>query len=306
VREEAVRELLCKKFGSDARIAVMRPGEWSTVYSVQTAKAYLVVRFSPLDEDFEKDAYATRWSSGALPIPPIVEWGSTSGGFYAISERVGGEHLDEVDETRMRLLLPALFAALDAMRVVDLSHATGFGGWRADGRTQRSSWREWLLGIASDPATRGAPGWRELLKDRPAAIATYEAGYEQIRRLVGHCPEDRHLIHDDLLNRNVLVVGDRISTVLDWGSSKYGDFLYDLAKFAFYQPWYVAWRGIDFVAEVRRHYAAIGLEVARFNERLTCYALHEGIGGIAYSAFRERWEQVDSKARRVRELLKGA
>lgn len=295
---------LQEQFGSDARIAVMRPGEWSTVYSVQTAKADLVVRFNVYDEDFEKDAYAIRWSSAALPIPPIIEWGPALDRFYAVSERVRGGHIDEVDEARMRRLLPALFAALDAMRTVDLSEATGFGGWRADGRTSHRSWRESLLGIATDPATRGAAGWRELLADRPHAVAAYGAGYERISELIDHCPEGRHLIHDDLLNRNVLVVDGRISAVLDWGSSKYGDFLYELAKFAFYQPWYPAWRKIDFVAEARQHYAAIGLEVPRFNERVTCYALHEGIGGIAYSAFRGRWEQVDLKTRRVQELLR--
>lgn len=274
------------------------------MFSVQTAKADLVVRFNVYDEDFEKDAYAVRWTSAALPIPPIIEWGRAIGRFYAVSERAPGEHIDEVEEARMRRLLPALFAALDAMRAVDLSHASGFGGWRADGRTQRRSWREWLLGIATDPATRGAPNWRELLKGRPDAVAIYEAGYERLRELVDGCPEDRHLIHDDLLNYNVLVIGDRINAVLDWGSSKYGDFLYDLAKFVFYQPWYAAWRKIDFAAEARRHYAAIGLDVPRFEERLMCYALHEGIGGMAYSAFRGRWEHVDSNARRVQELLR--
>lgn len=301
--DDAFRGFLREKFGSDARIAVMRPGEWSTVYSVQTPKADLVVRFNVYDEDFEKDAYAIRWSSPALPIPQIIEWGPALGRFYAVSERVRGEHIDELDERRMRRVLPALFGALDAMRAVDLTNARGFGGWRADGRTRHSSWRESLLGIATDPPTRGAPGWRELLAGRPHAAAAYEAGYERIRELIDDCPEDRHLIHDDLLNYNVLVVEDRISAVIDWGSSKYGDFLYELAKFAFYRPWYPAWQSIDFVAEVREHYGSIGLEVPRFNERVTCYALHEGIGGIAYSAFRERWEQVDLKARRVQELL---
>lgn len=281
----------------------MTPGEWSRVYSVQTKTGEFVVRFSEYDEDFEKDAYAARWSSAALPIPRIVEWGPAPAGFYAVSERVPGEHIDGVDGPRMRRLLPALFGALDAMRAVDLSQATGFGGWRADGRTQHRSWREWLLSIATDQPTRGAPTWRELLADRPERAA-YEAGYERIRALVEHCPEDRHLIHDDLLHFNVLVAGDRITGVLDWGSSKYGDFLYDMAKFAFYQPWYPAWERIDFAAEAREHHRRIGLDVPRYDERLLCYALHEGIGGIAYSAFRGRWDQAAANARRVEELLR--
>jgi hygromycin-B 4-O-kinase len=79
-----------------------------------------------------------------------------------------------------------------------------------------------------------------------------------MRELVESCPEERHLVHDDLINRNVLVDGDRLSAVLDYGSSIYGDFLYDLAKLVFYRPWYAKWRRIDFAGEaraLRRHWS---------------------------------------------------
>ena len=112
------------------------------------------------------------------------------------------------------------------------------------------------------------------------------------------------MIHDDLINFNVLVQGDRISAVLDWGSSKIGDFVFDLAKLVFYEAWYPQWRGIDFAAEAQLHYDAIGLAVPHFAERLRCYCLYEGISGMAYSAFRERWTEVERKAARVLELAR--
>ena len=56
-------QFLRDRFGSAAQVAVMRPGEWSAAYSVKTADADLVARFSVYDEDFEKDAYAARYSS---------------------------------------------------------------------------------------------------------------------------------------------------------------------------------------------------------------------------------------------------
>lgn len=289
-------------FKSDAVVTPMRPGEWSRVYSVGTADREFVVRFSEYDEDFEKDAFVSRFSSRALPIPPILEWGRASIGFYAISERVAGEHIDTLDETRMRRVLPSLFSALDAMREIDLSEARGFGGWRADGRTAHGSWRETLLAVASEKATRGAPGWRELLAPSATGVAPFEQGYERMRELVELCPEERHLVHDDLINYNVLVQGDRISAVLDWGSSIYGDFLYDIAKLVFYRPWFPAWADIDFAAEARGHYDRIGLDVPRFAERIRCYCLRIGIADMAYSAFRKRWDEVDRKAKRIREL----
>ena len=302
---DAALAYLRQRFGPDTRITVMRPGDWSVVYSVRMADRDLVVRFNAYDEDFEKDSYAARYRSAALPIPPIIEWGTAAGGFYAIAERMIGEHIDTLDDAQMRRVLPSLFATLDAMCAVDLSGAVGFGGWRADGSTAHPTWHDEVLAIATGPVTRGAPGWREVLGASASGVGPFEEGYALLRELADHCPEDRHLIHDDLINRNVLVEGDRISAVLDWGSSLYGDFLYDLAKLVFYRPWFPAWREIDFAAEARAHYDAIGLAVPHFTERLTCYALRIGIGDMAYSAYRKRWDQVAAKADRVLELARG-
>jgi hygromycin-B 4-O-kinase len=282
---------------------VMRPGEWSAAYSVKTADADLVARFGAHDEDFEKDAYAARYSSESLPVPPILEWGPALGGFYAVAPRVRGEHIDGLDESGMRRVLPSLFAALDAMRAAELV-GPGFGGWRADGRTSHTSWRGWLLGFVDEPATRGAPGWRELLRHLPAVVRSFEEAYERLVQLADDCPEVRHLIHDDLINRNVLVAGDRISAVLDWGSSKYGDFVYDIANFVFYRPWFPHWKGIDFAAEALAHYDRSGLAVPKFAERIRCYSLRIALDGIAYSAFRQRWGEVERRARHAVEIAR--
>ncbi|MEK7863264.1 MAG: aminoglycoside phosphotransferase family protein [Chloroflexota bacterium] len=302
--ERAARDFLHRRFGPEARISAMRPGEWSAVYAVRTASADLVARLSAYDEDFEKDAYVARYASAALPIPRIIERGPAEGIFYAISERMPGEHMDGLDGTRMQRVLPSLLAALEAMRQIDLSGASGFGAWRANGNAQDLTWRAWLLGIATHPGTRGGLNSREQLQGSPSAVVVFDEGFARIRALADRCPEDRYLIHDDLMNRNVLVDADRVTAVLDWGSSLYGDFLYDIAKLVFYQPWRPAWRNIDFAAEVRAHYDAIGLDVPHFAERMTCYCLRIGLADMAYSAFRSRWEQMALKERRVLEIAR--
>ena len=301
--EAAHREFLQGRFGRAAQITVMRPGEWSAAYSVRTADQDLVARFGAYDEDFEKDAYAARYGSEALPVPPILEWGPALGGFYAIAPRMHGGHIDELDETRMRRVLPSLFAAHDAMRGAELV-GPGFGGWRANGDTSHSSWRHWLLGFVDGPATRGAPGWRELLRDLPDVVRKFEEGYERLVELADDCPEVRHLFHDDLINRNVLVRDGRVSAVLDWGSSKYGDFLFDIANLVFYRPWFPKWHNIDFAAEAVAHYEHIGLAVPKFAERIKCYSLRIALDGVAYSAFRKRWGEVELRANRALEIAR--
>ncbi len=294
---------LCARFGGDVHDVVpIDHGEWSRAYAFRRGGDAFIARFSALDEDFAKDRLAARFASPQLPIPRIVEIGDAFAGFYAISERPRGACLDDLDAGGMRVMLPSLFAALDAMRETDLPAATGFGGWGADGNAPHSSWRDALLDVANDRPEHHTHGWRERLAASPTGSGPFEEAFDLLQNLSADCPDARHLIHGDLLNFNVLVDNGRISAVIDWGCAMYGDFLYDLAWFLYWAPWYPAWRGIDFRAEAVRHYAAIGLDVLNFDERLRCCLIHIGLGDQAYSAFKESWERVAAGAARTREV----
>jgi hygromycin-B 4-O-kinase len=282
----------------------MRRGVWSKAFAFQREGQDYVMRFGAHLEDFAKDRLAARYASPALPIPRVVELGEALGGYYAISERVFGGYIDDVDGAQMRALLPSLFAALDAARVADLSETSGYGGWGADGTAPYASWQAALLDVASDRPGDRTHGWRERLAASVVGIGPFEAAYEHLRALVRHVPEERHLIHSDLLHYNVLVEGDRVTGVLDWGCAKYGDCLYDLAWLCFWQPWYPSWAGIDFRAEALGHYASVGLEVAQFEARLRCCQIHIGLDGQAYMAYAGNWTDLPATAQRTLEVAR--
>ena len=297
---------LASRFGDEA--GPPRPfahGEWSKAYAFRRAGADYVIRFSALEEDFRKDALAARYASPHLPIPRVLEIGEAYGGFYCVSERAPGTHIDAVDGDHMRRLLPSLFAMLDAARLVDLSQTSGYGGFDAAGNAPDPTWRANLLQIGSESASGRSRGWRELLAGSPIGTAPFEAGLKRLQTLVERCPEQRSLVHGDLLHFNVLVEDDRITGVVDWGCGIYGDFLYDVAWFAYYAPWYPAWRGIDFVAEAARHYQAIGLHVPHYEDRLRCYQLRIGLDDLKWNAGTQNWPQFAATADRLAELVSG-
>ena len=306
IEEARVEAFLAARFDGEAGdVSPLGAGVWSKAFAFRREGRDYVIRFGAHREDFAKDRLAVRYACPALPIPRVVELGEAAGGYYAISERVFGGYIDDVDETQMRALLPSLFAALDAARLADLSETTGYGAWDAAGNAPFPSWRAALLDVANDRPADRIHGWRKRLAASPVGIRPFEEAYARLHALADTAPEARHLIHSDLLHFNVLVEADRITGVLDWGCGMVGDFLYDLAWLCFWQPWYPAWQRIDFAEEARRHYAAIGLDVPNFDERLCCCQIHIGLAGQAYQAYAGDWGNLDATARRVLALARG-
>jgi hygromycin-B 4-O-kinase len=298
-----VEAFLATQFGSDGRDVVpLGSGVWSKAFAFRRLGCDYVIRFGAHQEDFAKDCLAARYADPALPIPRVVELGEAFGGYYAISERLFGGYIDDVDEPQMRALLPSLFAALDTARLADLSGTTGYGAWDTEGTAAYPSWRAALLDVAQDRPADRICGWRERLAASPVGMEPFEEAYRHLQALADYAPEERHLIHSDLLHYNVLVEADRVTGVLDWGCAMYGDFLYDLAWLCFWQPWYPAWRRIDFRAEALRHYTAIGLDVPHFEERLRCCQIHIGLAGQAYMAYAGNWTDLQDTAQHTLDL----
>ena len=236
------RAFLEARFAVDpAGVAVAGNGQWSHAYSYRHDGGDFIIRFGAHVEDFRKDQVAAGFASANLPIPAVTEIGEAFGGYYCISTRAFGTLLDELDEQGMLAVLPALFRALDAAREIDVNDTAGFGLW-GDRTALHPSWRAFLLDVARDDPLHRTHGWRERLAASPVGDCGFEAGVERMANLVRFCPEERHLVHSDLLNHNVIVQGPNLSAVIDWGCSLYGDFIFDVAWLTFWGSWYAAMR----------------------------------------------------------------
>lgn len=298
---------LNQRYGSSiVSVTALAEGEWSSAFVFRLADAEYVARFSDSREDFDKDRRAAGHRAPELPVPQVIEIGESYEGFYAISERLAGEYLDNLTHERMLALLPSLLSTLDAARGVDLADTSGYGRWDASGNAPHHTWRDALLDVVSGPAPiNRTHEWRERLDRSPTGASPFDEAFAVLGELTAHVPNERHLIHSDLLHYNVLVSDDRISAVLDWGNSMYGDFLYDVAWLCFWSPWYPEWQSIDFRQQAVAHFAAIDLDVPRFEERLRCCQIHIGLDGQAYCAFGERWHDLDAIATRTLAIAHG-
>jgi hygromycin-B 4-O-kinase len=252
--EEACR-FVAGRYGRRATdVRPLDAGEWSRAYAFVLEGREAVIRFGDHVEDFRKDQVMAGRSRAALPIPAVIEIGAAGDAYFAVSERAPGELLDGLDDTGIRAVLPGLLAVLDALRDLDVSGTEGYGLWTPDGTGPAATWAQALLAISQE--TPRVPGWRAALAASPVGAGPFDRGYARLAELAESLPDERHIIHGDLLNRNVLVQPPRITAVIDWGNALYGDWLYDAAWLIFLWPWLPQWQGIDITAELERHWAA--------------------------------------------------
>jgi hygromycin-B 4-O-kinase len=284
-------------------VKMVGEGAWSRCFGFRARGRELVIRFGRHVDDFEKDRCAVRYATPDLPIPGVLDLGAWGEEYYAISSYVPGLPLEHAAPEQWHALVPALGAAMEALRLADLGSTTGFGSWGADGDAPQQSWREHLLMVALDTPEMRTHGWRQRLATMsPEGEAVFAWGYEVLQGLaLDQVP--RALLHCDLINRNVHVEDDWITGIFDWGCSRYGDHLYELAWFDFWAPWAPRLDIAALRASLATRWRHAGYYPLDRDERLMACYLHIGLDHLAYNAYLGDWETLLATADRMRALV---
>lgn len=297
---DSVIRVVTEAMGTDvSRLTTLRPGAWSSVYAFQAAGRQYVIRFSGTREDFERDRFAWWFNVATLPIPRVIAIDTCGDIHYAISERIDGSFLDDLDAVGMHRHLPSLLQAMNAMRKADTSATSGFGTWDRDGNGPYPTFTAFLASVADDSPQSRDYGWIDKLAASPIGTGPFDEYLQDMTRLLDGIPDHRHVVHSDLLNFNVLVDDGAISGVIDWGCAFYGDHLYDVAWFACWAPWYPQWNDLDVVTRMLEFFRDVGADMVNAEQRLRCYLLHIGLGQMRYSASIKRWDALETEARRT-------
>ena len=289
------------RFDPTAELIALEGGAWSQAYAFGHGGRDLVIRFGTHRDDYERDRVAHQLLGASLPVPEILEIGDAFGGVYAVAPRAHGEPLELLDADGWQRVVRAVLDLLDALRTADLATTVGYGPWDARANAGFSSNREHVLSVADRGSGAGdrLAGWRRELERRPATADLFARGYARLVGMQSAIPEDRHVAHCDLINRNVLVSGDTISSVLDWGCAVTGDHLYDVAWMGLWQEWHPGLAAIDIVAAQRSDLQARGVDTTDYEARITVAQLHQGLANLAYNV----WTGIEEHIRATGDVL---
>ncbi|MBX3013266.1 MAG: aminoglycoside phosphotransferase family protein [Caldilineaceae bacterium] len=283
-------------------VTLIGAGAWSRCFSFHHRGRALVIRFGRHLDDFIKDQHAYGYSTPALPIPQVLAIGEALDGYYAISTRAYGVPLEQLDPVAWRAVVPTMVTTLEAMRTADLASPAGWGGWDGAGHATDTDWRSNLLRVGEEDPTSRTAGWRARLASVPMGEATFIWGLDLLRQ-VARDDVPRALLHCDLINRNVLVNGEHITGVFDWGCARYGDPLYDLAWFEFWAPWHPNLDIAYLRSALERAWRLAGYRPPNQAARLQACYLHIGLDHLAYNAYLGDWAALQATADRMRALV---
>tara|TARA_Y100000589_G_scaffold241777_1_gene229339 strand:+ start:404 stop:1339 length:936 start_codon:yes stop_codon:yes gene_type:complete len=277
-------------------------GAWSRCFGYQIESQEFAIRFGRYADDFYKDLWMSANASKDLPIPKIFYMGEALGGYFVISERVHGVPLEKVSPESWKKVVPELVHILEALREFPVSEASGWGNWRSNGCAEFSSWHKHLLRVNEDQKKQRTHGWKfKLEKFSQQGLEAFQWGLGQLQKFtVSNVPHS--LLHSDLINRNVLVDKTQITGMFDWGCSCFGDHLYDLAWFEFWEPWH---SNLDIPLlhqSLEKRWRQIGYFPTNKMERLKACYVHIGLDHIAYTAHTEDWETLKLISERMYDL----
>jgi hygromycin-B 4-O-kinase len=239
--------------------------------------------------NYLKDSIAySDFSSEKLPVSEIIDCGEFGKGFsFAVMKRAAGKTLDRFSKEQLGDLAPKVAAAIAEVHKIEVP-GEGYGGWGSNRNGSFKSWNEYLLANLA----------QEGFEDRSFCDADFNLSLKrEILKLVPFCPEERVVLHGDCAPANILSDGKRVTALIDWGDSLYGDPLHDVACIDFWAS------KNDFTAVFRDYYLDNGGLPDNFEERIMCYKLLRAYGSLWFYAYSDQEDSYKKCAQNAKEIL---
>lgn len=294
IEKEAVLEKLSTLFGRVSDVEYISGGEGSQAFSFKEGGEDFIIRINKhSSQGYKKDKEAFSRFKKYIPMAEITTIGILDNGYhFAISKKVEGETFKHLSSENKEKVMTDLFKTLETIHSIDISSEEGFGKWGADKPAEYGSWKEMLLGVGKHlgDETEG----NSLFQTSFLEKEVWGKIYQRFVGLVEFCPEEKYLVHGDYGFDNLLIKDEKVTGVIDWEHSMYGDFLFDVA-------WLGFWSG---ESKYEKKYSEfVQKDIPHFQQRVLCYKLFIGLGSLSFYAYSNQKDKYERSKEKLLSLI---
>ena len=225
-----IKNFLDKYFSTYTLLTNIDVGHHSKTCSFMHNNKQYIVRRSKVNYNYKKDQRVSLMLGDILPVPKVLMLKKYGDYFYCVQNKVRGVTADKILEEEYKLLLPQIFESLHKIHSFKIDGFTGFGTWDSKGVAPFDTWAEYLDDVHNEEK------WENLSKSTKFNLKLISKLYLKLAKLLPHIESEQALLHGDFGRDNLLVLKGKISGIIDWGESKIGDRLYDIAWIYLWNP----------------------------------------------------------------------
>lgn len=254
-------------------------GKIKKVYFFEHKNKAYVIRFSMDDKEFKFEKYLQEtFEDEDFPIAKLLYMGAFKNLYYAISEKIEGVAINELNEKELKSVMPSIMEALTKLHSIDVIDTEGYGWLDSKRNGSFNTFTEFLKGFFSSDQDVFWKGWYDLFESSFLDYGLFNVLYEKMMELSPYCEGRRYLTHTDFHYNNLIINNSKISGIIDWGGVSYLDFSFDLARLIMEFPDY------NLLSDFYDFYKEHNIDTSNFNERFLCAALCHSLDGMRFWA----------------------
>ncbi|WP_339159460.1 phosphotransferase [Paenibacillus sp. FSL W8-0186] len=290
--KDEIHAMICGHYPEASQVRELTGGLASQTFAFEANSQRYVFKTGSRKEVHEKEQWVYNRYHHVLPLRrAILIQGSEDQPPYAIYDFIEGDKMFDLNSQELVDIVPSVLEILSILNSIEVSEEIGYGRFDSTGNAPYPSWNDFVEAIYNEDIYN----WSELDKKGldadviDAAVRKLKKGADKIKIT------KKQLIHGDLGSFNLIAEQGRISGIIDWSLALYGDHLYDIANFMFWNE--------DKLQPLIAHLKTRYMDTSEDRNTITCYMLRIGLEELYNTVIlNETGYDVEWVANRLRKI----
>ncbi|MGF7014336.1 phosphotransferase [Ornithinibacillus bavariensis] len=292
---DEITALLKKHYPTAINMKELNGGLVSQTYLFEDGEQHFIFQVGNQHESYKKEQFIGKELMKWLPVRNVLEINQDDNGIaYSISTFIEGEKLYDLNSQELLDIVPAVLETLETLESIEVSvDKQGYGYFDSNGNASYPTWLDFISAVYNNDIYN----WSSLEQKGLDSEVVHQA-MKELKSHIKNIPiSSRNIVHGDLGSFNLLAKNNKVTGIIDWSLSLYGDHLYDKANILFWNEKKLQ----PLIKEITNKY----ITTFETREIVYCYMLRIGLEELYNTVIREFvGYDIEWVANRLNEIMR--